>query len=121
MAHGTRYIVDDPFVPFDLFDGDTDIRLPYLSFLTRVGDRFTTAKCLHIGQPISIKKVEKMLNVFDGNTYGYHMAIDPVEGAVWRCEREGKVDFLAKWVRHDKEDGKYFNEDHSKLVWNWRE
>jgi hypothetical protein len=34
-------------------------------------------------------------------------AIDPVEGAVWRVERRGKFDFMAKFVRHDKSDGKY--------------
>jgi len=38
-----------------------------------------------------------------------HGAIDPVEGAVWRCERNGVVDFLGKYVRQDKEDGKYLN------------
>jgi len=29
-------------------------------------------------------------------------AIDPIEGLVYRVERKGKVDFLAKWVRPDK-------------------
>ena len=29
------------------------------------------------------------------------------EGVVYRVERKGKVDFLAKWVRPDKDDGKY--------------
>ena len=33
---------------------------------------------------------------------------EEVEGAVWRVEREGRVDFLAKYVRPDKIDGKYF-------------
>ena len=44
-----------------------------------------------------------------------HGEIDPVEGVVWRCERKGKVDFLCKWVRPDKINGKYLNEE----VWNW--
>jgi hypothetical protein len=30
---------------------------------------------------------------------------------VYRVEREGKVDFLAKWVRGDKEDGKYMSQE----------
>ncbi len=43
-------------------------------------------------------------------TLGFHGAIDPVEGAVWRVEREGRVDFLAKYVRADKIDGKYLTQ-----------
>ena len=38
------------------------------------------------------------------------LALDPVEGAVWRCERQGAVDFLGKYVRPDKIDGKYLPE-----------
>ena len=34
---------------------------------------------------------------------------------MWRVEREGKVDFLAKFVRQGKIDGKYLNGDD---VWN---
>jgi len=120
MAHGTRYLTLWPFIAFDLIShGET--RLPYHLFLRRIGRDLPTAKLLHMGQPISVKKINKLLDVFDGNTYGYHMACEPVEGAVWRCERDGKVDMLAKYVRDFKEDGKYFNEDHNKLTWNWRD
>jgi hypothetical protein len=45
-----------------------------------------------------------------------HGALDPVEGAVWRVERDGRFDFIAKWVRQDKVDGRYL----SQPVWNWR-
>lgn len=38
-----------------------------------------------------------------------HGAEQP-EGAVWRVEREGKVDFLVKWVRPGFEPGKYLEE-----------
>jgi hypothetical protein len=62
-----------------------------------------------------------MLDVKYGETYGMHGALEPLEGAVWRVEREGKVDFLGKYVRHFKQDGKYFNEDHTKLIWNWKD
>ncbi len=118
MAHGTRYkLRHEPFVAFDIMYGDA--RLTYLDFRIRMGEKLPVAKLLHMGQPISVKKVEKMLGVSrpDG-TFGYHGALEPVEGAVWRVEREHKVDFLAKFVRHFKEDGKYFNDDHSQLVWN---
>ena len=65
--------------------------------------------------------MEKLLSVKDGEFYGKHGALEPVEGAVWRVEREGRVDFLGKYVRNFKEDGKYFNNDQRKLVWNWRD
>jgi len=51
--------------------------------------------------------------------YGHHGALDPVEGAVWRVERNGKVDFLAKYVRPNKQDGKYFESvTGGATVWN---
>lgn len=41
------------------------------------------------------------------------------EGMVYRVERKGKVDFLAKWVRQDFEAGKYcIGIDEKDLIWN---
>jgi len=38
---------------------------------------------------------------------------------VYRVERKGKVDFLAKWVRQDFEAGKYcIGIDEKDLIWN---
>lgn len=120
MAHGTRYKVDNdfPFIAFDLISNDE--RETYLNFRLKVGTKIPVAHLLHLGQPISIKKIEKLIDIRYGETYGYHGSLEPVEGAVWRVEREGKVDFLGKYVRQFKEDGKYFNDDHTKLIWNWR-
>ena len=64
------------------------------------------------------------------NEFGFHGALDPVEGAVWRVERDkatGKggqkkrvVDFLVKYVRSDKIDGRYLPEVSGQpAVWNW--
>ncbi len=120
MAHGTKYKIDNdfPFIAFDLMkDHEREI---YLNFRIRIGTSLPVAHLLHIGQPISIKKIEKLIDIRSGDTYGYHGALEPVEGAVWRVEREGKVDFLGKYVRCFKEDGKYFHKDHSQLIWNWR-
>jgi len=50
----------------------------------------------------------------------HHGAIDPIEGVVYRVERLGRVDFLAKFVRGDKVDGKYFAETYGEDVWNWK-
>jgi len=40
-----------------------------------------------------------------------HGAIEEVEGAIWRVERKGKVDFLCKYVKPSKVDGRYLKED----------
>jgi len=38
-----------------------------------------------------------------------------------RVERNAKVDFLTKWVRPDKEDGRYLPDvSGQRAVWNWR-
>lgn len=105
MVHGTHYDLTGkpPFVVFDIIDSDKN-RLPYLDMLKLcVRHMIQTVPLLHIGQPISIKNAVKLLG--DGH-YGN---IDPPEGLVYRVERDGKIDFLAKHVRADKEDGKYMH------------
>jgi hypothetical protein len=122
QAHGTRYSLEhEPFVAFDLMRGAD--RLPYDTFLERVkSGLFTTPKLLHWGAPIDVAAVLRMLGPF-----GRHGALDPVEGAVWRVERQKRlkgtawweVDFLAKHVRVDKADGCYLPEISGRpAVWN---
>lgn len=110
QSHGTIYDIttESWFVAFDILD-DKNERVPYLTFrdITR-NNNIASVPLLHIGQPISIKNAIKLLG--DGH-YGNP---DKPEGVVYRCEREGKVDFLAKWVRSDKEDGKYMKDE----IWN---
>ena len=105
-AVGTKYnLSHDPFVAFDVMV-DKD-RLNYLDFLEKVRKYdIITPKLLHIGQPITIKDAEKLLG-----KNGHHGAIDKAEGAIWRVERKGKVDFLCKYVREGKQDGIYLGED----------
>jgi hypothetical protein len=118
QAHGTRYRVEreqDLFVAFDIMRGTT--RVPYNAFLERVGGVFTTPGTLHVGSPVSIDHAKGYIDLLGSG----HGAIDPVEGFIWRVERGGKIDFLAKWVRPDKEDGKYLPEVSGKEpVWNWK-
>lgn len=104
QAHGTRYhLYHEPFVVFDLMTKHE--RTPYHEFLERVlPQEFIIPKLLHIGQPLKLDRAKKLIE-----TSG-HGAVDPVEGFVYRCERDGKVDFLIKYVRPDKEDGKYLPE-----------
>jgi hypothetical protein len=113
MAHGTRYdLKHEPFVPFDLITGVE--RVCYQEFEERVKRfDFVVPHLLHIGSSFSIENMLKSVM-----TSG-HGALDEVEGAVWRIERKGKVDFLTKYVCHEKEDGKYFAEITGKSeVWN---
>lgn len=77
---------------------------------------------VHEGGALSIADAMAKLGEF-----GHHGAMDPIEGAVWRVERneirgrERKwvVDFLAKFVRPDKVDGCFLDSVTGKgVVWN---
>lgn len=123
QAHGTRYdLSHEPFVLFDLMIEER--RLLWEEIKWRAADgEFMTPAVLHEGGPLSIEDAMKILG-----ECGYHGAIDPAEGAVWRIERdnlvdrhsgerERVVDYLVKYVRPDKIDGIYLDGD---PVWNWR-
>ena len=119
LAHGTRYDTDHegfaPFVAFDLFRGKD--RVLRDEFVARCAGRLPTAECIHDSEkPLAVGDALALLG-----PYGAHGSIDPVEGVVYRCEREGRVDFLAKWVRPNKEDGKYLaNLRGCEEIWHWR-
>jgi hypothetical protein len=116
QAHGTRYgLRHAPFVVFDLMEGDK--RLPYVQLETSLfGGEFTLAKVIHRSGPCSIPEALSKLG-----EHGFHGAQDRVEGAVWRVERKGEFDFMAKYVRPDKVDGIYLPEvSGGEAVWNWR-
>lgn len=116
QAHGTRYeLHHEPFVAFDIMrDAERKI---YDVFKSRIGNIFTLPFEIHVGGACD---VEWALN--DLGEFGRHGAVEPVEGLMYRVERKGKVDFLAKYVRHDKQDGKYLSAVSGMPdVWNWRE
>lgn len=126
QAHGTRYeLTHEPFVAFDLMVEHE--RTPYDEFMNRIeAFDIVTPHIIHRGTPISVRKVMDMIG-----ESGFHGAIDSVEGAVWRIERnkatgkkgekEKVVDFLVKYVRPDKEDGIYLpNISGKEAVWNWK-
>lgn len=113
QAVGTKYnLKHEPFVPFDIMLGK--IRNPYEQFIQRITMfDFVPPNLLGAGSPMSIEEAMSKIMVSG------HGAIDPVEGAIWRVERKGQVDFLVKFVRHDKEDGKYFPEKTGgETIWN---
>jgi hypothetical protein len=122
QAHGTRYtLTHDPFVAFDLIRGSE--RAPFAEFQERVGGGgFVLPKLLSMGPVVSVRQAIALLEGEPGDRRnGFHGAIDPVEGAVWRVERKGKVDFLGKYVRPEKVDGCYLPEiSGAEPVWNWR-
>lgn len=126
QAHGTRYDLTDrePFVAFDLMRGAE--RDCFLDLEARIRGLFDHPTVLWAGDPIDPESVMWDLNERreDYGVYGYHGALEPVEGAVWRVERYKKfpdgterwvVDFLTKYVRPNKVDGKYFDDE---VMWN---
>jgi len=124
VAHGTIYnLPHEPFAAFDIIS-DKHKRMPFDDFIKRINNKFVTPHVLSDNGSISIEKACKLLN-----TYGFHGATEPAEGAVWRVERNtlidknrgniaGRisiVDFLVKYVRPEKEDGKYLTD---KVIYN---
>lgn len=113
QAVGTKYrLPHEPFVAFDLMTKNT--RVCYNEFVYRVQMYdFIIPKLLSIGEPFSIEAATEAIKISG------HGAIDEVEGAIWRVERKGAVDFLCKFVKHHKQDGKYFPElNNGQIIWN---
>lgn len=125
QAHGTRYeLRHEPFVVFDIMRGIKRATQDELrDRILPLG--FIPPRTFHDGGPLSIKEALEAIK-----TSG-HGAIDPVEGAVWRVERNAQinrssservwtVDYLAKYVRPDKVDGCYLPElSGNGPIWNW--
>lgn len=113
QAHSTIYTLPhgEPFAPFDIMRDDK--RIPFDQFCQRASGRFYFPGLLHDGGPISTDAAMEL--------HGRHGSdlwpCDGPEGVVYRVERHGEVDFLAKYVRPDKIDGKYLN---GPPIWNWR-
>lgn len=99
QAHGLKYeIVDEPFVAFDFFSGDT--RLCYGDFCA-VAERsgFSTPRPLGIGH--CAFPIAEMLEKSNNQVLESIRSTEPPEGLIYRIERKGEVDFLAKFVRSD--------------------
>ena len=118
QAHGTRYDLGDrePWVAFDIMR-DHD-RLCWSDLVGRVCGYFDVPTSISVG-PVQPEKAAGLIPVFSKKYEP--IPPDSREGVVYRVERGGKVQFLAKWVRSDKVDGKYFPENNGgEVVWNWR-
>ena len=125
QAHGTRYKLNhEPFVAFDLMAGKKRVNWSVFDLRTREYN-FVTPYVIGVGGAMSVEEALKALGEF-----GKHGALDPVEGAMWRVERVKKgadpnaesaweVDFLVKYVRPNKKDGRYLPEvSGEEPVWN---
>jgi hypothetical protein len=115
QAHGTRYaLTHEPFVAFDIMRNGHE-RATYDEVLDRTRCRLVMPQLI-AENPITVEGA-----MFHLGRRGWHGALDPAEGCVWRVERDGKVDFLAKYVRPDKVDGCYLPEVSGKeAIWNWK-
>jgi hypothetical protein len=111
QAHGTIYELGDrePFAPFDIMRGEE--RLNFDSFGRRVDALgFARPNLLWDGGACCVEQAMSLHRA-------HHVPCDELEGVVYRVERFNEVDFLAKYVRPDKVDGKYLN---GEPIWLWR-
>lgn len=116
QAHGLQYkITRDPIVFFDYFDSKNE-RLTHDKLIEKaIKYNLQLPRCLHIGNSV---KVEDILPVLKEKTKSIESIGDP-EGMVYRVERHGKVDFLAKWVRNDFPTGQFcINIEEQDLIYN---
>lgn len=113
QAIGTRYnLPHEPFVVFDIMRGTKRAIVNEVCSRTMPLD-FIAPRIISTGKVLPIETAMALVEPSG------HGAIDPVEGVIYRVERKGEVDFLTKFVRHDKEDGKYFPENNNGIItWN---
>ena len=121
QAHGTIYeLQHEPFVIFDLWkEGE---RISYVELIDRIDDKFEYPRPIHLSLtnaiPCSVEiALQKLEHPIGRQKHG---AIGEIEGCVWRVERNGKVDFLCKYVRLNKKDGIYLPELNGtgEIIWN---
>ena len=122
LAHGTRYDLDgwEPLVVFDLMRGHESATVNEL--YSRVRNRLQTPKTwIGHGEPVSPTVAYSAFESMNDHPHIRTLnALDPIEGIVYRVERRGKVDFLAKWVRPGKVDGCLLPEiSGAEPVWQW--
>jgi hypothetical protein len=112
QAHGTKYDLKglSPFAAFDLMVGAN--RLTFEHLKSRLNNTsINMAPLIYEGGTAFSK--DKMLAAIEKSQYGAEIP----EGAIYRVEREGKIDFLGKYVRDAYENFKYMKDGLE--VWNW--
>jgi hypothetical protein len=116
LAHGTLYgglTNHTVFVAFDILRGKA-----------RATHDELTRRAAHLAQPATLHDANAALPINRAlellGEHGHHGATESVEGIVYRLERHGNVEFLAKYVHTFKQDGKYFAEFTGRDIWNYR-
>ena len=119
LAHGTIYDTAhpgfSPWIVFDLIRGDWR-RATVAERNERLSDAGvpTAREIHHAPAPFPLAD---LMEALEPSGHG----ADMVEGAVYRVERRGECDFLAKWVRPDKVDGCYLpGLNDCEPHWHWR-
>lgn len=109
MAHGLKYKIEEghPFVAFDLFTPDNQRNI-YQEFQYRMPDEIHVPRYLYAAK--KAVSIDRAIHFLNSDYYHPILCLDEPEGVVYRVERKGKVDFLAKFVRSNHESGKYFSE-----------
>lgn len=110
QAHGLTYLIPahvSPIVFFDLFTPDNE-RVSQEELFARV--RYydlELPRLIHCGKSATVASLLDTLNFKTSRI----KAVDNPEGMIYRVERNGKVDFLAKWVRSDFKTGQYLDKE----------
>jgi len=118
QAHGLKYnIKSEPILFFDYFNNENK-RDKYDLFKQKCDNYgLNTVRLLHDGDPI---KSDKLLDKLNEKTDFMESELLP-EGIVYRVERNGVMDFMAKWVRSDYIPGVFMmGKGEHELIWNWR-
>ncbi len=112
LAHGTIYEgIEEPFVPFDMYIDKK--QLSYWEFLTKISRvELEPPALLHVGGACSIRRALKLLTKYS--------EWDDNEGVIYRLEENMIPKIMAKYVNHDKVDGKYLK-DGIMPIYNWRQ
>lgn len=109
QSHGIKYkLSGEPFVAFDFFEGKERFCYEDFHYVAKKAG-LETPMILGIGnKPFSIESM--FSNAKEFNLLDFFKSVEEPEGIIYRVERKGKVDFLAKWVRPDFKAGKYLPE-----------
>ena len=113
QAHGLIYdIKKEPIVFFDYFNRNNE-RQPF-EVLEQM--ELPLPRLLHKGDAVSVDELKPILNLKTDSIWSKELP----EGMVYRVERKGKVDFLAKWLRKDFKSGIYcIGVDEENLIYNF--
>jgi len=120
QAHGIQYeIKSEPIVFFDFFTPENQRIIQSDLELITIDYDLPLPRKIHKGDPISVNELLPILNYkVPIQSIGID-SIEMPEGMVFRCERKGKVDFLAKWVRKDFPVGRFIiDKEEHELTWN---